>query len=420
MRRSIPALAAALGLALTMSACSSDSPSDNETTEPTAAATTEAPALTGTLTMWVDETRIDVMKPIVEEFTTETGVKVDLVQKASGDIRTDFVAQVPTGQGPDVIIGAHDWTGEFVNNGVVAPVQLGDKAAGFATSAIQAFTFDGNLYGTPYAIENIALVRNNALVPETKATTFDELIAEGKAAGTKYPVLIQQGDAGDAYHLYPLQTSFGAPIFTQEADGSYTNQLGLGGTNGENFAKYLQKLGQDKVLDPAIGGDQAKEAFENGESPYIVTGPWYTTEFTSKGMDITVLPVPSAGGSEAQPFVGVQGAFISAKSANPVLANEFVVNFLSTEKVQTELYQAGGRLPALTASAELVDDPVLAGFNAAGATGAPMPSIPEMGAMWQFWGTTEVQIISGQAADPVAAWNTMVANMQDAIDNPSS
>ena len=50
------------------------------------------------------------------------------------------------------------------------------------------------------------------------------------------------------------------------------------------------------------------------------------------------------------------------------------------------------------------------------ATGAPMPSIPEMGAMWAFWGTTEVQIISGQAKDPVKAWDKMVTNMQDAVD----
>ncbi len=411
MRRSIPALAAALGLALTLTACSSGSD------EPSGDTTTAAPPkLTGTLTMWVDETRIDVMKPIVDEFQTETGVKVDLVQKVSGDIRTDFVSQVPTGQGPDVIIGAHDWTGEFVNNGVVAPVELGDKADGFATSAVQAFTFDGKLYGVPYAIENIALVRNNALVKETKATTFDDLVAEGKAAGKKYSVLIQQGDQGDAYHLYPLQTSFDAPIFKQDGTGSYTNELGLGGAQGDKFALYLAKLGQEKVLDPAIGGDQAKEAFVAGEAPYMVTGPWYTTEFTKAGMDVSVLPVPSAGGAEAKPFVGVQGAFISAKSKNPVLANEFVTNFLTTEKVQTELYQAGGRLPALKASAEKVDDPILKGFNEAGATGAPMPSIPEMGAMWQFWGTTQVQIISGQATAPAQAWTTMVTNMQAAID----
>jgi arabinogalactan oligomer / maltooligosaccharide transport system substrate-binding protein len=419
MRRSIPVVAAAIGLALTMTACSSGSSNEGDATPtpaPSAAETTSAPALTGTLTMWVDETRIDVMKPIVQEFQAKTGIKVDLVQKVSGEIRTDFVSQVPTGKGPDVVIGAHDWTGEFVNNGVVAPIELGDKAAGFASSAIQAFTYDGKLYGSPYAIENIALVRNNKLLSETKATTFDDLVSEGKTADKKYSVVIQQGDAGDAYHLYPLQTSFDAPIFKQAADGSYTNELGLGGANGEKFAKYLSKLGNDKVLLSTIDGEKAKQAFLDGDTPYIVTGPWNTTAFTEAGLDISVLPVPSSGGAEAKPFVGVQGAFISAKSENPLLANEFVINYLTTEPVQTELFKAGGRAPALTASADKVNDPLLKGFNEAGATGAPMPSIPEMGAMWAFWGTTEVQIVSGQAKDPVAAWNKMVDNMQDAVD----
>ncbi|WP_019136848.1 sugar ABC transporter substrate-binding protein [Cellulomonas massiliensis] len=414
MRRSIPVLAAVAGLALTLSACGDGGATGTGTG--TTAPTSAAPTLTGTLTMWVDETRIDSMKPIVEAFKEKTGVEVDLVQKISGDIRTDFVSQVPTGEGPDVIIGAHDWTGEFVNNGVVAPIELGDKASGFATSAVQAFTYDGQLYGVPYAIENIALVRNNDIVSDTKATTFDELVDEGKAAGTKYPVVIQQGDQGDAYHLYPLQTSFDAPIFKQDASGSYTNELGLGGENGEKFAQYLAKLGKDKVLSGSIDGDKAKNAFLKGETPYIVTGPWYTTEFTKAGLDISVLPVPSAGGSEAKPFVGVQGAFISAQSKNKLLANEFVVNYLTTEEVQTELYKSGGRLPALTAAADKVDDEVLKGFLAAGATGAPMPSIPEMGAMWAFWGTTQVQIINGQAKDPVAAWDKMVDNMQKAVD----
>ena len=414
MRRSIP-VAATLGMALALAACSS-STGTTETSAPASAdATTEAPALSGTLTMWVDETRIDIMKPIVEQFMADTGVQVDLVQKVSGDIRTDFVAQVPTGEGPDVIIGAHDWTGEFVTNGVVAPVELGDKASGFSPAALSAFAYDGKQYGVPYAIENIALVRNNALLTETTAASFDDLVTQAKTAGTEFSVLIQQGDQGDAYHLYPLQTSFGAPVFKQNTDGSYTNELGLGGDAGTSFAAYLAKLGTEKVLDPAIDGDKAKQAFLDGKAPYMITGPWNTTAFTEAGMDISVLPIPSAGGQPAQPFVGVQGAFISAKSKNAVLANEFVVNYLTTEPVQTALYKAGGRAPALTASADKVDDAILKGFNEAGATGAPMPSIPEMGSVWSFWGTTEVQIIGGQATDPAAAWNAMVTNIEGAI-----
>ncbi|MBM7820410.1 arabinogalactan oligomer/maltooligosaccharide transport system substrate-binding protein [Cellulosimicrobium cellulans] len=407
MRRSI-LLAAALTTTLALAACSSGDSGDDSTTEP------EETSSTGSLTVWVDETRIDVFKELAAQFKEEKGVDVKLVQKASGDIREEFVQQVPTGKGPDVVIGAHDWTGEFVTNGVVQPVELGDKAAEFSDVSVSAFTYDGAVYGVPYAVENIALVRNNQLASETPAT-FDELVAQNATTGAQYPIIIQQGDEGDAYHLYPLQTSFGAPVFVQNEDGSYSTELGLGGEQGTAFANYLAKLGAEKVLDPAIDGEKAKQAFLDGQSPYIVTGPWYATEFTDAGMDISVLPVPSAGGEPAMPFVGVQGAFISAKTQNAVLANEFVVNFLGTQDVQLELAQAGGRAPALTAAAEMITDPIMTQFAEAAGT-APMPSIPEMGSVWQFWGVTEVQIISGQAADPAAAWQTMVDNIQSAID----
>nr|WP_028046648.1 maltose ABC transporter substrate-binding protein [Cellulomonas sp. URHE0023] len=411
MRRSIPVVAAMVGLALTLTACSGSDDSGDDAS----AAPSESAAATGTLTMWVDDTRIDEMKPVVAAFSEESGVQVDLVQKPTGDIGKDFVAQVPTGEGPDVIVSAHDGLGEWVKNGVVAPVELGDKAGDFSESALAGVTYDGKTYGTPISIENIALVRNNALVAETKATTFDELIAEGKAAGKPFSVLIQQGEASDPYHLYPLQTSFGAPVFEQNADGSYTDTLALGGPAGEAFATYLAKLGADKVLDLAVSGDQAKQAFLDGNAPYMITGPWNTSAFEEAGMDISVLPVPSAGGQPAQPFVGVQGVFVSSKSKNPVLANELVVNYLSTEAAQDMLYQEGGRMPANAASAAKVDNPILKGFGEAGATGAPMPAIPAMSSVWAFWGATEAQIISGQA-EPVSAWNTMVAQIQEAVD----
>jgi arabinogalactan oligomer/maltooligosaccharide transport system substrate-binding protein len=411
MRRSIPVLAATLGLALTLTACSGSDSGDETTTAPSAEEGAE-----GSLTMWVDDTRIDSMRPVVEAFTEESGVDVELVQKATGDIGPDFVAQVPTGEGPDVIVSAHDGLGEWVNNGVVAPVELGEKTADFSESAISAMAYDGQTYGVPISIENIALVRNNALLPDTPAATFDELVAQAKGAGTEFSVLVQQGEESDPYHLYPLQTSFGAPVFEQSADGSYTDTLTLGGEAGHAYAAYLAKLGQEKVLDLSVDGDKAKQAFLDGQAPYIITGPWNTTAFTEAGMDISVLPVPSAGGQPAQPFVGVQGVFISAKSENPVLANELVVNYLTTEEAQTALYEAGGRLPALTAAADKVDDPILQGFNEAGATGAPMPSIPAMSSVWSFWGATEAQIVGGQATDPAAAWDAMVANIQGAID----
>lgn len=409
MQRSIP-VAAALGLALVLTSCSGDSGSDASTD-------TGSTESTGSLTVWVDETRINDIQLVADSFTQETGVEIELVQKANGDIRTEFIQQVPTGEGPDVVIGANDWVGELVSNGVVAPVELGDEvAAAFPEQALNAFVYDDVMYGVPYAIENIALVRNNALATETPET-FDALVEQARGLGTEYPVLIQQGDAGDPYHLYPLQSSFGAEVFVQDENGNYTEELAMGGEPGTNFAAYLATLGANGVIDTTIDGEIAKQAFLDGQSPYMITGPWNTDAFVEAGMDISVLPIPSAGGMPSRPFIGVQGVFISARTENAVLANEFVVNHFSKEATQDALYEAGGRAPALTASAEKIDDPIVAGFSEAGLAGQPQPAIPAMATVWAFWGTAQAQILTGQAADPAAAWDGLVSNIQAAIDN---
>ena len=400
MRRSIMMIGA-VGFALSLAACSGSTPSDSQ------------PADGGTITLWVDDNRSEEMVPLIAAFKEDTGVTVELVQKASEDIGPDFVAQVPSGEGPDMIISAHDGLGEWVNNGVVAPIELGDVADDFVPAASAAMAYDGKYYGVPLALENVALVRNNRLISETKATTLDELIAEGRASGAEFPLIIQQGEAGDPYHLYPLQTSFGAAVFAQNADGSYTSTLALGGEKGHRFAEYLAKLGSEGVLDDAIDGAVAGQAFNDGKAPYIITGPWAIPGLDELKMDYTVLPIPSAGGRPSQPFVGVQGLFISSRSANPVLANQFAM-YLTTEEAQDMLYEASHRSPALAASAHTVADPVVAGFNEAGAAGAPMPAIPEMSAVWGFWGTTELQIIGGQVS-PAEGWDAMVGNIQKAI-----
>ena len=399
MRKSIVSVLAA-GVALSLAACGgTGSPATSESAAPAA----------GSLTIWVDETRIDAFKALGEDFVSASGVALDVVQKPTADIKTDFVAQAPTGEGPDLIVGAHDWTGELVSNGLISPIELGDKGK-LADNTIAAFQYDGALYGVPYAVENIALVRNNKILQDTP-DTFDALIEQAKGAGAEFPAIIQVGDQGDAYHMYPIQTSFGAPVFKSNADGSYTNELGMEGAEGEAFATYLKKLADEKVVSVSMGGDQAKQAFLDGKSPYMITGPWNTAAFTEAGMDISVLAVPSAGGQPSAPFLGVQGVYLSSKSENGILANQFL-DYMATTEAQQKLFDLGGRVPADTSVAEGITDELLAGFAEAGKNGQPMPSIPEMGAVWSHWGNTQVSIINGQAADPVAAWKTMVENIK--------
>lgn len=415
MRRSIT-FAALAGLGLALTACSSGggeaSPSASEPST-----TQSSAASAGTLTVWVDDTRSGPIKAVAEKFEKDKGVTVKFVQKDFGDIRDDFISQVPSGQGPDVIVGAHDWLGKLVQNGVVAPIELGDKADDFLPVAVSAMSYDGTLYGLPYSVENIALVKNKGLVTEATPATFDELVTQAKAAGTEYSVLIQQDEvAGDPYHMYPLQTSFGAPVFGTDASGGFDPaNLAMASDQGRAFAAYVAKLGQEGVLNTSVSGDIAKEAFLQGKAPYMITGPWNTGDFAKAGLDISVEPIPSAGGQPSQVFVGVQGFFISAKSTNALLANEFVVNYLGTDDVQLALYEAGGRAPALQSAFDSIsDNPIVAGFGAVGATGTPMPSIPAMDTVWSDWGSTEVAIVN-QKGDPAALWDQMTASIQSKI-----
>ncbi len=413
MRKSLIALAA--GVSVLLTACGGGSGTEQSSPKDSASAkdssSASAPADAGTLTLWADEERVNEFKALGEAFKAETGITLKTVQKPTADVKTDFLQQAPSGKGPDMVVGAHDWMGDLIKNGVIAPVDLSAHADAFNPVAVQAFTSEGNAYGVLYAVENIALVRNNKLLKDTPAT-FDELVEQGKGAkGAQFPVVIQQGEQGDAFHLYPLQTSFGAPVFKTDDKGDYTTELAMEGAKGEAFAAYLQKLGKAGVLSADMGGDQAKQAFLDGKSPYMITGPWWTKDFVEAKMDISVLPVPSAGGEPSAPFVGVQGVYVSSQSKNQVLANQFV-EYVASKEAQDKLFEVGKRTPALQESADAVDDPVIKGFAEAGKDGQPMPSIPEMGAVWEYWGGTEVAIINGKSPDPAKAWQAMNANIK--------
>lgn len=370
------------------------------------------------ITVWVDIERKPALEGVAASFTEDTGIEVELVTKDFATVDQDFISQVPTGKGPDVIVSPHDKLGAYVAAGVVAPLELGDVASGFAESAIQAMTYDGNVYGVPYSIENVALVRNADLVAEP-STTFDEVIAKGREAGTTYPFLVGLSpEQGDPYHLYPLQTSFGSQVFAQNADGSYdSSNLVLGDEAGVEFATALKQWGAEGILNANIDGDRAREFFLAGESPYYLTGPWNTPAIAEAGINYVVDPLPSAGGEEARPFIGVNGFFLSSKSANALAATNFIVNYLSTEEAQLALFEVGGRPPALTAAYEsaAASDPDVAAFGAIGQTGAPMPAIPEMGAVWSDWGNAELQLIKGEG-DPQEVWETAATNIQTKID----
>ncbi len=432
-RRAIGAVALMVPAALAMSACSSGSTggssssstsSASATTPAATSTTTGAPVrdTTADLVIWADNDRAAVLQKYADAFGKENSVKV--VVQVSTDVRKDFSAATQTGNGPDVIVGAHDWLGEFVQNGAVEPINLGaDLTAKLLPSAVAATRFNGQTYGVPYAIENIGLIRNTALAP-TAPTTLDQLLAEATAAKAKSggkvtnSLLLQVGKTGNAYFTYPWLKACGGGIFGQKANGDYDpKQILINSAGSIKGATILQQLGQSKVLSTNVDGTNADSLFAAGKAPFYISGPWSIDAAKKAGIKYAISPLPSLPGcGKMQPFLGIQMFYVSAKAKNKALAEEFVTNYMTRDDVQTAFFTALNRPPALKTAYDKVaaTNPDVKAWYEAGVGALPMPNIPAMNSVWGPLGQAGADVISGKST-PKAAFDAAQKDIVAAI-----
>ncbi|MCP3973153.1 MAG: extracellular solute-binding protein, partial [bacterium] len=249
------------------------------TAAPTTTTTTAAPTTTTEapkaleLVIWADENRTKVILEVAPAFTEATGVEVTVQTVDFGEIRGQVQSAGPAGEGPDIFIGAGDWSGELAANGVAAPLDLGSAAGEFSQISLDMFSFDGSLYALPYATEAVAMYYNMDLVAEAP-TTWADLTAACDGLGDAITNCFGApggGDGGDAYHMYPFLTSQGGNIF------GYDSATGWDGTSvlldsAESVAG-VQVLA-DQVAAGYIGStnyDGAKNQFLEGTQPFWMT-----------------------------------------------------------------------------------------------------------------------------------------------------
>ncbi|MGH8928292.1 MAG: sugar ABC transporter substrate-binding protein, partial [Acidimicrobiia bacterium] len=379
-----------------------------ESTTTTAAATTTTAAETTTtageaieLLVWADKARTPVVQEVASTFTEATGVSVVVETKEFGDIRDQMGTAGPAGEGADVFVGAHDWTGQLVADGVAEPIDLGAAADDFEEVALDAFTYEGALYAVPYATEAIAFYYNTDLVPEPPAT-FEEIadICAGLEGIQNCVGVPGGGDAPDAYHNYPFVSALGGYIFAYDpASGYDLSDVGLDSEGAIAGITFLQEQVEAGVIG-AINGDTAKALFLEGTEPFFLSGPWQLSDFSAQDtVNWALAKIPTIGGNAPAPFVGAEGFFLSAFSENKVVAQSFLLDYIATEEAQQALYDADPRNPVFTPVLEaLGDDPIAATFAASAADGNPMPNIPQMGAVWTPLGE-QIQLVRNGELD---------------------
>ena len=347
--------------------------------------------------VWADDLRLAALELVEPAFEEEYGVELLLEEVGFGDIRRLFLIAGPAGEGPDVIVGAHDWLGELVASGTLAPVDLGDRAADFTPVSVNAFTFDGELYGLPYATENVALFINTDLVPECPATwdEIHQISADLHAADPAQYGFVRM--AGDPYHFYPIQTAFGGYVFARDEAGNYDpTQVGVGDPGSIAAAQWYEQMVTEGLQPPDVTWDIQHQMFEEGTSAMQITGPWSYQRTVDSGIPFQICPIPAAT-EDGRPFVGAQGFMVSAFAKDPLLAQIFLTDFVATEEVQQAIFDNGERPSAFVPVADATEEEWLAAFGTAGANADPMPAIPEMSAVWEAWGNAVTLI--AQAGD---------------------
>ena len=365
------------------------------------------------VTIWVgvaDATK-DQQTPIIKEWAKSQGITINVVYNKG---RADFIKAVPEGKGPDLMVGAHDWTGQLVSSGTVAPIVVGSLGTKFSKEMKSGFTVGGKLYGMPIYTENIALVYNKSKAKDPKGMTWEQLLASSR--GVTLP-FTRGGTGNDPYHMSSIASSFGISLFTRTNSG-WSTTVGYTGSAADKYAAWLATNGP-KFVDG--GWDQMVCNIQNGG--YGITGPWIMGSLKSKSStkliladgtkqdctgaamtadEIGVASFPSAGGKTPHQFSGQYGYWQSVKvagSKNAVNVGK-VLRFVGSAGFQGEFANIKGaeRIPANADALAKLDDKQLAAFGAAGQNAYPMPSYAFMDTVWSKIGAAEKALAEGKVA----------------------
>lgn len=352
----------------------------------------------GTLTIWMGGGKAAAnLQALGDKFAADLGVPVK-VEEVDPAVEK-FQQAAATGDGPDIMLWAHDRFGEWAAGGLIQPISpSAEVTEGILPAAWDAVSFGGKAWGYPVSVEAVGLVYNKALVPTPPADFAD-------IAGVTVPdgVTRIMWDYNNTYFTMPLLMANGGYAF-QKKDGVYDGKdTGVANEGAIAGASVLKGLIDGGIMPSGVDYGVMDGAMAKGEVAMVINGPWSWSNYKAAGIDIGVAPIPMVNGKASPPFLGVYSAAINAASPNADLAVEFIENYMLTDE-GLAAWNANSDLGALAdiSAGAAQTDPNVQATLANAATGIPMPSNPEMGAFWSAMQPALTNITTG-AATPDAA-----------------
>jgi len=343
--------------------------------------------VTGRLLVWLDNK--DWAEEVIAAFNKlYPDVTVQFENVGNVDSRGKVSLDGPAGIGPDVFLMPHDHIGNAIIDDICLPIppemQLKYKEL-LLEAAINTCTLEGDLYAIPISTENIAFFYNKDLLGDTPVPqSFEEVIVFAQRwnnpANNRFALRWQ---VDDAYHNYFFLTAFGMQLFGPNMDDFRSPGFDSAGAGrGMEFHSGLRRFYNVNTADATW--DSTVAAFQRGEVPFTITGPWAIGDALHNGINFGVTKLPTINGTQPRCFSGNIVASVSSYSKNIPAALAFV-DFLASIEGAAIQFQLTGKLAAykdISGIEGLRDDVYLSGIMEQAPYADPMPVIPEVNQMW--------------------------------------
>ncbi|GAA1967868.1 carbohydrate ABC transporter substrate-binding protein [Catenulispora subtropica] len=383
-------------LALGVAACGSSSGKGGTTPGAQGGSFKPAEQTGGTLTVWVDSTRLAAAQLYQKN---HSDVKMDIVTydgdaNGSNYLQTKVSLFNRTGSGwPDVVFSSqNNETSWAVQAGFTAPLNKGlipqATLDGWATNANAPCTVDGTVYCLRNDLSQTVLWYNAKLMKQwgyQVPATWEDYQALGEKVATEHPGYLV-GAAGDTFtpEVYLWASKCGANQIT----GPKAVTVETASANCTKMATLLDTLIKNKTMSTS---SVFSSDFDKNEADKILMLPgpaWYggalfQGTFKTPAGETGVAPMPQWAG-DSSPAVGNVGGgtwLLSAHSKNLKAATDFLTWVTTSDDYQGKL--APG-YPAYSAAAKTwLAAQVASGYYANDIT-APLTAAANQ--VWPGWG----------------------------------
>jgi len=367
----------------------------------------------GELLIWMDADRGRALEPILKKF--EEKYSINVRTEAPQNITDSFPTAAQSGEGPDIVIWAHDKVGEWADAGLISPLEVSREIREkYYPKAWEAVTHKGSIWGFPIGMEAVALIYNKKFLDGSPPEKLSDLAQLNERIKREHPgVASVLWDYKSAYYSWGILASAGAYIFAKKNDGGYDlSNVGVADPGAVEALSKIVELVDSGILPKSISYSATEDLMGQGKLAMMISGPWAWANLMKTGIDFGVSPMLRYGDRPAKPFVGVAAAYINRASSNQDIAKEFIESFLLSEEGLRAMNDAKPiGIPSLISLAEEMDqsNPLLRQMKICIEQGEVMPNIPEMGRFWSAVGAALQLATNGQASAEAA--------LREAADN---